>query len=125
METVFFIIEVILKLVVGLGILNVWLLRRNQPSEWRGGNADNMQEEFKAYGLPQSAVIVVGTLKCALAVLLLFSIFYAPLEKVAAYGIAILMVGAIVMHIKIGDEVKKSLPAFILLSLSMIISFID
>jgi hypothetical protein len=119
METFLYIVDILLKLIVGLGILNVWLLRRDQSSEWRGGNADNIQEEFAAYGLPKSAMIIVGTLKSVLAVLLLASIYFTELEPIAAYGIAILMIGAILMHVKIGDEAKKSLPAFILLLLSL------
>ena len=121
------ILEIILKLVIGLGILNVWLLRRDKPSEWRGGNADNMKEEFKAYGLPVAAMYVVGFLKCLFAVMLLISIFLAEpiwLETVAAYGIAALMAGAILMHARIGDEAKKSLPAFILMALSIVVVLI-
>ena len=126
METFLNILEIVLKLVIGLGILNVWLLRRDKNSEWRGGNADNMAEEFKAYGLPVAAMYVVGFLKCAFAIMLLVSIFVknAMLETIAAYGIAVLMAGAIIMHAKIGDPAKKSLPAFILMALSILIVFL-
>jgi hypothetical protein len=122
MDTLLYILEIILKLIIGLGIINVWLLRFNNTSEWRGANADNMKEEFAAYGLPIAAMYVVGFLKSVFAIMILISIFYNPIGEPAAYGIAILMVGAIGMHIKIGDEPKKSLPAFILMLLSIIVT---
>ncbi len=121
------ILEIVLKLIIGLGILNVWLLRRDKASEWRGGNADNMKEEFKAYGLPVAAMYVVGFLKCLFAIMLLASIFLTEpiwVETVAGYGIAVLMAGAIIMHARIGDAAKKSLPAFILMALSIAVVLI-
>jgi hypothetical protein len=48
---------------------------------------------------------------------------YPQVELLAAYGIAILMTGAVSMHFKIGDPLKKSLPAFTFLVLSLAIAF--
>lgn len=118
------IIEIVIKLVVGLSILNVWLINRDKNSQWRGGNATNMEEEFKAYGLSKNMMIIVGTLKCLFAVLLLLSLYLFELELYAALGIAVLMAGAILMHLKINDPLKKSLPAAIFLVLSLIIIWI-
>jgi hypothetical protein len=118
------IIEIIIKLAVGLSILNVWLLNRNKSTPWRAKNANNMTEEFAAYGLSPAIMIVVGTLKCLFAVLLIVSIFYQGVEWVGAAGIAILMAGAISMHFKIGDPIKKSLPAAIFLILSLLVIFL-
>ncbi len=117
-------VEIILKLIVGLSILNVWLLRANKPTEWRGGDANNITEEFKTYGLPKWFMYAIGTLKSILAILLLASIYYPQFELIAAYGIAFLMLGAVSMHFKIGDLPKKSLPAFTFLVLSLTITFI-
>ena len=72
-----------------------------------------MKEEFKAYGLQEWVMYIVGTLKVLLSLGLLFSIYFNELEIPSACGIAFLMLIAIVMHIKIGDPIKKSLPAFI------------
>ena len=117
-------IIVALKIVVGLSILNVWLIRGKRSTQWRGGEASNIKEEFKEYGLPVWFMYTVGTLKVGLAVLLLASIFFPGLEQFAAYGIAFLMLGAVSMHIKIGDPLKKSLPAFTFLVLSLIIALL-
>ena len=73
------IVEIIIKLVLGLSILNVWLVNRNKLTPWRGGNANSMQEEFAAYGLSKNMMIIVGTLKCLFAVLLLISIIFSAL----------------------------------------------
>lgn len=117
-------IIIALKLIVGLSILNVWLIRGKKSTEWRGGNAGNIREEFKAYGLPVWFMYTIGTLKVALAVLLLASIYYPGVELIAAYGIAFLMLGAVSMHIRIGDPLKKSLPAFSFLVLSVAIALL-
>lgn len=114
-------LEITLKLIVGLSILNVWLIRANKSTDWRGGDAKNIFEEFKTYGLPLWFTYVVGTLKVILAVMLIASISYPEVEQIAAYGIALLMTGAVVMHFKIGDPMKKSLPAFTFLVLSIVV----
>lgn len=113
-----------LKLIVGLSILNVWLVRSKKSTDWRGGDANDIVEEFKAYGLPIWFMWVVGTAKVALAILLLASIFYPQFEAIAAYGIAFLMLGAVSMHLKIGDPLKKSLPAFTFLVLSVAVALL-
>lgn len=117
-------VEIAIKLIVGLSILNVWLVRASKSTQWRGGEAGNIVEEFKAYGLPKWFMYTIGTLKVALAIMLLASILYPQVELIAAYGIAFLMMGAITMHIKIGDPLKKSLPAFTFLVLSLAVTFI-
>ncbi len=117
-------VVIALKCIVGLSILNVWLVRGKKSTEWRGGDAGNIREEFKAYGLPVWFMYTIGTFKVALAVLLLASIFYPGVELIAAYGIAILMLGAVSMHIKIGDPLKKSFPAFTFLVLSLAIALL-
>lgn len=117
-------LEIIIELVVGLSILNVWLLNRNKSTPWRAKDASNMQEEFAVYGLSKSMMIVVGTLKCFCAVILLVSIFYPAVEWIGAAGIAMLMAAAISMHVKVNDPPKKSIPAAIFLILSLVIIFI-
>lgn len=116
-------VEITLKLIVGLSILNVWLLRASKSTEWRGGGANNISEEFEAYGLPKWFMYIIGAAKSILAVLLLVSIMYPKVEMIAALGIAFLMTSAVAMHFKIGDPLKKSLPAFTFLVLSLVIAF--
>jgi uncharacterized membrane protein YphA (DoxX/SURF4 family) len=112
----------IAQVVVALGILNVWLLRFNQSTEWRGGSAGNMREEFDAYGLPAGSVYVIGFLKLLCAAGLIAGVWFPQLTRPSAIGLAVLMLGAVAMHVKIGDPVKKSIPAFTVLVLSVLIA---
>ena len=111
-----------LQLVAALGIYNVWLLRFGKSTAFRGGAAGNMKEEFEAYGLPAWSVQAIGFLKLLFATCLIIGIWYPPLTRPAAIGLAILMLGAIAMHIKISDPPKKSLPAAVMLLLSVCIA---
>lgn len=111
----------VLQVIVALGILNVWILRFSKSTAWRGGTATNMKEEFQTYGLPSWSVVVIGFLKLACAAALLIGIWFPEATKPAAIVLAVLMAGAVLMHIKVKDPVKKSLPAFIMLVLSLII----
>ncbi len=112
-----------LQVIVGLSILNVWLLRGQKSTQWRGGGASSIFEEFKVYGLPQWSVYVVGTLKVILAILLIVGIWYPELRSPAAGGLAILLAGSVSMHIKIGDPLIKSFPAALFLAMCLVIVF--
>lgn len=109
------------QVVIALGLLNVWLLRAGKPSAWRGRDARNMREEFAAYGLPPWFMKLIGFLKVTLALLLLVGIWIPAVTQPAALAVAVLMLGAVVMHFKVGDPIKKSLPALTLLALSLIV----
>ncbi len=117
--------QTILQCAVAIGLLNVWLLRANQTTPYRGGNAQTMREEFAAYGLPPLAMYLVGTLKVGAALCLIAGVWLPSLVFPAALLIAILMVGALAMHIKIHDPVQKSAPAVVLLLISVVICFLD
>lgn len=119
------IVSIAAKIIVAAGIYNVWLLRFGKPTPYRGGGAQNMEEEFMAYGLPAWMMKAVGFLKIALATLLLIGFLEPALVLPSAAGIALLMVGALMMHVKIGDPPKRSLPALIMLGLSLLILFLN
>ena len=111
----------VLQLVVGLGLLNVWLVRRDRPTAFRGGSATTLREEFAAYGLPPLAYPVVGTLKVTAALVLVAGALL-PLPDAAvpaaAVVVAVLMLGAIAMHLKVRDPLVRALPATAMLALS-------
>ena len=109
------------QIVVGCGLLNVWLLRFNKATAYRGGTAANMREEFAAYGLPAWSCYLVGFLKIASALALLGGLLYPALVLPATVVVAVLMAGALAMHLKVGDPLKKSLPALSVLILCAII----
>jgi hypothetical protein len=80
-----------------------------------------MKEEFKAYGLSETMMYLVGGLKVLSAILLVVSIWIEYLAVPSAAGMAVLMTGAIIMHFKVNDPIKKSFPAFTFLVLSLVI----
>jgi uncharacterized membrane protein YphA (DoxX/SURF4 family) len=109
------------QIVVALGLLNVWLLRASKPTSWRGGEAKNMLEEFRTYGLPTWFMWVVGFLKVSFALALIAGLWIDQVNRPAATGIAVLMLGAIAMHLKVGDPLRKSMPALSMLLLSLVL----
>ena len=101
-----------------LWILNVWFNRFNKDTGYRGGNASNMKEEFAEYGLSETTMYAVGAAKVSLAGLMLAGHAAPRLVRPASIGLATLMLGAIGMHIKVGDPVKRYLPALTVFSLA-------
>jgi len=119
MQTVIFILQII----VALGLLNVWLLRFGRNTAYRGGEARSMPEEFAAYGLPAWSTYVIGVLKVGAALCLIAGLWLHAIVLPAALLICVLMLGALAMHLKIRDPLKKSLPALFMLTLSVLISW--
>jgi hypothetical protein len=115
---------ILLQLIVGLSILNVWLLQPQKATRWRGGDATTIFEEFHVYGLPTWSVYVIGTLKVILALTLLAGIWYQGLIFPAAVGLAILLAGSVTMHLKIGDPLIKSFPAALFLVLCLVMAYL-
>ena len=109
--------------IVGLSILNVWLLQYNKATRWRGGSATTILEEFREYGLPAWSCYVIGTLKVVLAIMLIAAIWFPELKQIAASGLAFLLAGSISMHFRINDPLIKSFPAALFMTMCLIIIF--
>ncbi len=114
-------LRIALLLVVALGILNVWLLRAGQSTAFRGGDAHSLREEFASYGLPVWFMVFIGALKVGLALLLLAAIWLPHLAAPAAIALGVLMLGALAMHLRVHDPLKKSFPALAVLFLCLVI----
>lgn len=110
---------VILQIAAAIGLLNVWLLRFNKRTAYRGGNASSMSEEFAAYGLPVWFTYAIGALKIGAALALIAGIWFPALVLPAAALIGMLMLGALAMHAKVHDPLTKFLPALGMLALSL------
>jgi len=113
--------KVIFQLIIGLGLLNVWLLRFNKETLYRGGKAKNLLQEFATYGLPSWFCYTIGFLKVSAAIALIAGIWFPFLVPPAAGLVAVLMAGAVSMHVKVSDPIKKSVPAISVLSLSALL----
>ena len=116
-----------IKLITSLGIFNVWLLRYNKNTEYRGGNAKSLKEEFETYGLNSWFMYIIGAIKIGVSILFVvscFNIFSKMLDVTIFYAsvvMSLIMIGAILMHIKVNDPFKKSVPAITMLTLYSII----
>ncbi|WP_211357858.1 DoxX family protein [Bizionia gelidisalsuginis] len=111
------------QVIVGISLLNVWLLQSKKATRWRGGNATTIMEEFKVYGLSAMVCYIVGFIKVTLAILLIVAIWYPVLKQPAALGLAALLLGSVAMHLKIKDPLFKSFPAALFLIMCLFIAF--
>jgi len=114
---------IIIKVFIFLSIVNVWFFRFNKPTSWRGGQAASMKREFEVYGLSESVMYLVGGLKVLAATLLIVSIWVPQLTLPAAGIMAVLMAGAISMHLRVKDPLRSSFPALSFLVLSLFLMF--
>ena len=112
-------LQIILQVLIALGIANVWLVRKDNATAYRGGAAKNMKEEFAAYGLSESFMQMIGIAKLSIAALLIVGIFVPMLRLPAGAAMAALMVGAVAMHIKVKDPISRSVPALSMLAMSL------
>jgi uncharacterized membrane protein HdeD (DUF308 family) len=115
-------LRLLLQIIVGLGILNVWLIRANLSTGYRGGDAKNLREEFATYGLPSWFFYLIGVLKISCALALLAGIWLPVLVIPGAVGLAVLMAGAFTMHLKVKDPFKKAWPSLAMLAMSLLIA---
>ncbi len=112
----------ILSVVVGLTVINVWLFRSNRSTSYRGGDAASLLEEFQVYGL-EDYFLIIGIIKVSLAIMLLLSLYFKKLSFFASSGIGIMMLVAVYMHINVGDELIKSMPASVMLASCLMIAY--
>ena len=113
----------ILQLIIAIGLINVWLFRFNKATEYRGGNAKNMKEEFIAYGLPVWLMYFVGAMKVSIALMLVISFWVEELLIYNLLALATLMIAALLMHVKVKDPLKKSYPALSILFMIALIMY--
>jgi hypothetical protein len=117
-------VAVALQLIIALGIANVWILRAGRATAYRPEGASSLAEEFARYGLPDWVCRAVGLAKLTLAVALVAGIYFSSLVIPAAILMALLMVAAIIAHIRIRDPWTKAVPASLMLAMSTAVAVI-
>lgn len=115
--------KIIAQVLIAMGVYNVWILRFSQATEWRGADSKTMKDEFSAYGLSPTVMFTVGFFKIFLATLLVAGIWFPFLTRPSAVGLSLLMLGAILMHLKVRDPIKKFLPASIMFLLCLFVAY--
>ena len=103
-----------LQALVAASVFFVWVIRYA-----------NIVHEFKEYRLPDWLRDLVGILKIAFASMLLIGIERVQFAVVGGIGIALLMAGAFVTHVRVKSPAFKRLPCLILLLLSLVIAWIN
>lgn len=110
------------QVLIALGLLNVWLVRSGRATKYRGGTARSMKEEFAVYGLPAWFMYGVGFFKIVIACVMVLGLFMPQIMYpwgVLALGLlVVLMLGAVSMHVKVGDRLMKMLPALSMLAMA-------
>jgi hypothetical protein len=115
------ILIILAKVIIGLGILNVWTIRASNASPWRGLDSINLKDEFTSYGLGLKMFYFVGGVKISASIALLVSIWYPELTLYSSVVLLATLLGSVIMHIKVKDPLKKCLPA---ISLILLLCFI-
>jgi len=109
----------VLQIILALGLVNVWLVRFRKPTKYRGSGAANMREEFRAYGLPVWFMYMIGAAKMVIAVLLIIGLWIPAVVAPAAAVLAVLMIGAVSMHVKVRDAFIRTVPALAMLAMTI------
>ena len=116
---------VVLKLIIALSLLNVWIVRFDKESPFRGADSNSMIEEFKVYGLPKVFMYSIGLYKVLFSLFLIFSLFFgSKFDQTVYMGLVFLsfiMAGSVIMHFRVNDPLKKSIPALAILFLSILV----
>ena len=107
-------LTIFLQALVAASIFFVWVVRY-----------DNIVQEFRLFGLPDWLRDLVGILKMTCSLMLLIGIERAPFAVTGGLGIAVLMGGAVVTHLRVKNSLFKMLPSLTLLALSLVIALIS
>lgn len=98
----------LVKTLVFSSVIFVWVVRYQ-----------NIIEEFKQFSYPSWLRDIVGIIKIALVILLMNSDNH--LVKIGAAGISILMIAALITHLRVKNPPFKMMPSFTLLILNILI----
>ena len=97
-----------LKIISSVAIFFVWVVRY-----------DNIRKEFVEYNLPSWVRDIVGILKLSFATMLQFS--NEEIVKIGALGISVLMLGAVVTHLRLKSNFRRYIASVAMLSISIFI----
>ena len=97
-----------LKIIAAVSVYYVWVVRY-----------ENIKKEFKTYNLPNTLRDLIGILKISFTVMLQFD--DNNLVIIGAFGIIVLMLGAVATHVRMKNPARDMLPAITMLSIGLII----
>lgn len=100
----------VVKILVFSSVLFVWVVRYK-----------NIIEEFRFYNYPEWLRDLVGIIKVSLVVMLMRE--DSLLVKLGAGGIMVLMLAAMITHLRVRNPLRKILPSMILFAFCSVILF--
>jgi uncharacterized membrane protein YphA (DoxX/SURF4 family) len=101
-----FVVTIILAVLLALGFAASGVQKLTR--------AKMMVEGASHIGVPYSLYMVIGVLEVLAAVGLIVGLWVAALGIAAGIGIVLLMIGALIFHIRAGDKIAQFGPALLL-----------
>ena len=99
-----------LKIIAGVAIFFVWVVRY-----------ENIKKEFVEFQLPTWLRDLVGILKVSFAAMLQFP--NLELVKIGALGITLLMIAAVITHVRLKSQFRRYIASVAMLSISVLILY--
>lgn len=102
------------QILIAASVAFVWIFR-----------FDNIEKEFKEFGISDLIRSFVGAAKISLATLLVVGIWYPQLVTIPALLMGFFMLSAQYFHFKIKNPLSKHLPSLVLLFLCVFVALIS
>ena len=99
-----------LKIIAGVAVFFVWVVRY-----------ENIKREFIEFQLPTWLRDLVGILKISFAAMLQFP--NLELVKIGALGITLLMIAAVITHVRLKSQFRRYIASVAMLSISVLILY--
>ena len=109
-------LSIILQILLGLGFLMFG---------YQKFTSEDMKKGFEYFGYGDSFRLFTGFFEIFTAIVIIVGIWIKPLATIGGIMIVITMIGAIITHLKIKDEVKNMLMPFVLLLLGAVVAIIN
>lgn len=113
--------KIMIQLAIGMGVLSVWVLRFSKVSRYKQVGVSSSIEEPRIYGFPKSVMLLIGVLKVLFSVGLIIGIFYSALIRPSAIGLAVMMLGTMIVKFREYQDASRIFPSFLMLAFCLLI----
>src|SRR5690625_5249381 len=110
------IIKIIIQALLGLGFLMFG---------YQKFTSEDMKKGFEYCGCSNSFRIFTGSFEMLSAVVVIIGIWVKPLATIGGLMIVATMIAALITHLKIKDQVKNMIMAFILLIMAIVVVILN
>jgi uncharacterized membrane protein YphA (DoxX/SURF4 family) len=88
------------------------------PAAMKLSGTDKMRTAAQHFAIPWARYRLIGVLELAAAAAAVFGVFWPPAGLLAAVGMSVLLIGAVVFHRRAGDSIRDYAAALIFLAAS-------